>query len=362
MKYSYITALFTALLLQCVGIACGDEVKLSKAELTKYLSNPRLAKEGQYKYNLRDSAGNQMACVSVIDLADSKFKYAAVYHSNYKAGRGQRFKINLSVSNDLVDWTYVRTLVDTADMPRIRKANGGKWLVMTHEQWMNESRNGASSSPSRIGFKLYYDTSDLLAGKIRSTWNAPSFSQSGLDGTPNFYVYDMKKVDDWWIVEAQIGFHYWNGKRDVNATATVKKLFSPAGGTNWKPVSLDRFNNRLIRLGATGNIGQRDHIAVSSGRYNVHEANIGQATRSWDQWRIWLYEFTEPTVAPNASGTLTTLKPQTHKGSSSFGNPSVSLVRKPSGNGHRIVISYFLFHEAAAPGEAGSLIYFFDLD
>ena len=124
-----------------------------------------------------------------------------------------------------------------------------------HGKWMNESASGTSLSPSQIGFKLFYNSSDLLNGRIRSSWTAPSFGKSGLDGTPNFYNCEMKKGKKS-VVEAEIGFHFWDGTRDVNASARVTNLFSPNGETAWEPVALHSFNNKLIARGVTGNIGQ----------------------------------------------------------------------------------------------------------
>lgn len=346
------------------SLLVAEEPRLSREDLLQYLSNPRSAGAGNYRYGLRDSEGNQMDCPSVIDLGDGPGGYAAVYHSSYQAGGGRRYKIHLATSDDLINWTFRMTLVDNADMPSLTRVKGGEWLMMVHEQWMNATPAGASRSPSRLGFKLFHSVADLLEGKVRSSWIAPSFSRSGLDGTPNVYACELVENDGRREIRAEVGFHFWDGKRDANASARIDGLFSAGREPEWQAVALDAFNAKMISAGVTGNIGQREQVVVEGGRFSVVEGNLGEPAKSWDQWRIWLYQHgrREAGLAASGEGALTMLAPRTHRGSRAFGNPSVSFVRGAGGKGRRIVISYFLFHEGAAPGEAGPLIYFFDLE
>ena len=71
------------------------------------------------------------------------------------------------------------------------------------------------------------------------------------------------------------------------------------------------------------------------------------------------------------------LNPVTHLGSSSFGNPSVTILPCPESNAdhsssivHKenktassicLFVSYFVFSEGSSPGEAGSCIFYKEL-
>ncbi len=54
---------------------------------------------------------------------------------------------------------------------------------------------------------------------------------------------------------------------------------------------------------------------------------------------------------------MTKLNIRTHGVSSSFGNPTATVITDPSGF-RAVVMTLFLFSEGAAPGEAGELIYY----
>ncbi|MEO1222107.1 MAG: hypothetical protein AAFY42_12260, partial [Pseudomonadota bacterium] len=74
-----------------------------------------------------------------------------------------------------------------------------------------------------------------------------------------------------------------------------------------------------------------------------------------------LYKFGDPYNYPTGQGTMTTLSPQTPRGSRSFGNPSVAIFDRPGGGGKAMVVNYYLFNEGAGSGEAGSLIYYYHI-
>ncbi len=332
---------------------------ISQSNLIHILNNPKLAKGA--RYNLTDSSGQAMQTPSIIDLTNQPYKYAAVYHTPYPVEGGYRYKVNLAVSNNLLNWQFVRSLVDNADMPRIVKVKGASWLVLVHEQWLGPDQ--ASTAPAQLGFQLFYDANDLLNGIIRSTWIQPQY-MGDLNGTPSIYNFSLSLTNNYYGVNGQFGFHFWDGSRDVNAVSTIVNLFNPSTQPQNYPSTAVNYNNLFMSQGVSGNIGQRDTIQTTGGRrYNIQEGNIGAPGQSWELWRVWLYTFGDTNSYPTGNGTVLMLSPQTVKGSSSFGNPSITVVKPPLANqtGKRIVVSYFLFSEGAAPGEAGSLLYFFDV-
>ncbi|WP_313539068.1 hypothetical protein [Sphingomonas sp.] len=148
----------------------------------------------------------------------------------------------------------------------------------------------------------------------------------------------------------------------MNAVTGNRWMFDPRGlATTANPSVLDRYNLRFTSIGVTGNLGQRDMLATTSGRYLIQEGNVGTPAASWDKWRIFLYRYAEASVVPDGSGTIVPIAPQTPGGNTAFGNPSISVVDDPAGRGKAVVISYFLFSERAKNGEAGRLLYYFRL-
>jgi hypothetical protein len=332
---------------------------MSQASLLNYLSTPKRANGAIY--NTTDSMGQLMQEISVIDLVgQGAWRYAAVYHVPTLVSGGFRYKVALALSTDLLHWTYWRTLVDNADMAEITTVTNGAWIILTHEQWMGQGLGGASQGPCQVGFELYFTSSDLLNGTIRSSWIAPQYLNP-FDGTPNFYDAHLALYGGYWCVDATVGFHFFTGNTDSLASSTVTHLFDPAvpSQTVSYPSTAAAYNNLFIKSGYR-DIGERTNILVSSGRYNVQEVHSGEAGADWDLWRVFLYTFGDSYVFPTGNGTVLQLSPQTPNGSYSIGGPKVSLVKSPSSNGNAIVISYFIFAEGAGAGEAGNLLYYYN--
>jgi hypothetical protein len=300
-----------------------------------------------------------MDSCSIIEMVGQQFKYAAVYHTRDSAGF---YRVNLSQSNDLINWTFVRALLQNADMPKIVQVVGSTWLLIVHEQWQSVSSSGASQAPCRFAYELFYDFNDLLSGTVRSTWVAPQYGTASplLDGTPSIYNASLALSGGYYVVNGQYGFHFYDGSRDVNAVTTTYDLFSPAGTAATLPSTAATYNSVITSAGAAGSIGQRDTLQTTSARYNIQEGNL-TGVSDFSKWRIFLYTFGDSFSYPTGSGTATQLTITTPNGSTSIGNPSVNVVSSPSGSGYSLVISYFIFGEGAGTGEAGPLIYYYDL-
>jgi hypothetical protein len=134
------------LLLAAIAVAAaaadGDVV------LTKLFSD--VVTSRSYRYDMKDSTSNQMACVHAYHAHNPAIWSGNRYYAVYQAMVGDEFQVRLARSNDLMEWTFVRTLVANADMPFIKQVNGSDWLLLTHEQWMTSK----SRTPSRLGFKV----------------------------------------------------------------------------------------------------------------------------------------------------------------------------------------------------------------
>jgi hypothetical protein len=360
MSFMFRSLLLMALAITTIGSARAVNLdyhpSLNLSQVRDFLNNPKSAFAA--RYGLTDSAGNSMDAISITQIAGQQYKYAAVYHTAYQVSGKTRYRVNLALSNDLMSWFYQGVLVDNASMPKIDHVSGSEWIVVTHEQW--QGAGPGSKSPSRVAFELFYDASDLVNHIIRSTSLMPQW-QNSLNGTPSIYEFHLALYNGRYSVDGQYGFHFWNGSRDVNGVTTIRQMFDPNGGTVFSPSTANAYNNLMMAQGVTGNIGDRDTIITSDARYNVQEGNLGQPAGSFDLWRLFLYSFGDANNYPTGNGSIFQLSPQTPNGSTSFGNPRITIVDNPAGTGKAFVVSYFLFGEQAGQGESGSLIYYYNL-
>eukprot|EP00756_Hemistasia_phaeocysticola_P058758 Hpha_TRINITY_DN35413_c0_g1::TRINITY_DN35413_c0_g1_i1::g.83401::m.83401 len=347
--------MLTVLLLAC---AAGGE------SVVELLSNV-VSAEG-HVYGLRDSEGYQLGCIHVDAIEDAGVRerlggdtYLGLYHSPV----GSQLDLRLASSKDLLNWTYRRTLVPNADMPFLARVQGSTWLLLTHEQW----QGAGSTSPCQVSFKLYYNESDLFFGSHFNTYTAPLSvgSVSKLEGTPNIYAANLTRVGGLYAVDVDFGFHFndRSGKDQVAQGRLVSFGPTTVAPRVVSTAKAERYDELFISQGAIGNIGQRAPGVLLSDHISVQEANVGsQPPTVWADWRVWLYSFnSHEGEVPSGQGSVRMLNVTTHGGSTSLGNPSWHVVPCPGGvKGGQgcLFVSYFIFGEGAAPGEAAVLAFY----
>jgi hypothetical protein len=136
-----------------------------------------------------------------------------------------------------------------------------------------------------------------------------------------------------------LGLHY-NEDRDQVAAGALLGL--RAGAPLWAFGPWAGYNAALTAAGAAGNVGGRDALPCGSGTLVLQEGNRANPT-DWAKWGVFAKEAGDSTRA---------LQIQTPGGSRSFGNPGAVHL-----GGGLLAVSYFLFSEGAAPGEAGQLLF-----
>lgn len=327
-----------------------------------------------HAYDLKDDQGSQMACVHAYPArSPAVWGGGHRYWALYQAKVGSEFQVRLASSSDLVSWAFRRTLLQNADMPYASRPapathdgasdDDDGWIVVTHEQWMRPG----STLPSQLGFKLYYNESQLLAGTHFNSYVAPLSvgAASRLEGTPSLYATTLVQRGGLWMVDADVGFHF-NDARGIDQVASgALSSFGPTAvaPSLTRQARADAYDDLFASRGAVGNIGQRAPGTLLGAHLCAQEANVGAMPPTvWADWRVWLYFFgaAEGDVPTGASGNVTMLNVTTHGGSTAFGNPSWTVLPCPgayaAGHGGGppcLFVSYFLFGEGAAPGEAG---------
>lgn len=168
------------LLLQLVS-ACRAAAPEAEAGVIAALSNVKGAL--RRTYDLKDSAGLQMASLHLLPHTEGASPAQRTYHAAYMSMLPKaEWEVRVANSSDLIHWQFHRKILPNADMPcaptqhtpvlssrvvhssdaRVPlgwvryafevKENG--WILLAHEQWMRTSSGPSSAAPSRLGFKL----------------------------------------------------------------------------------------------------------------------------------------------------------------------------------------------------------------
>jgi len=323
-----------------------------------------------HQYDLHDDVGMPMDCLHVQPVQDPSVWDGDIYFGTYHSYVGTEFQVRLASSSDLMHWRYHRTLLGNADMPYTARPRNSTdaddaWIVLTHEQWMT----AGSQLPSQLGFKLYLNESELKAGRQASSFVAALSvgASSRLEGTPSLYSLEKRFHQGTWVVDADVGFHF-NNENGVDQVASGRLLsFGPddtgAAASLTDQIRADVYDDLFISYGAIGNIGQRQNGMVQGTRVVAQEANVGfMPPTVWEDWRVWLYFYAlgEGHTPTGESGRIAMIPVITHGGSRAVGNPSFSVLPCPPGSGGEgscLFVSYFLFSEGAAQGEAGVCVF-----
>jgi hypothetical protein len=284
-----------------------------------------------FRYDAHDSAGNRMDTAKVIGGPDGG--YLAVYHSGEVC--------HLATSGDLMEWTHRAVVDQPATQPTIAATGDGGLLTAAE---FNDGHGG------RLRIRWWPSLEALLAGRPARAFLAPRTLSACNEGTPSIRRIDPDGGPDGSRIE--LGFHYHRACQvDRQARGTL------AGFRTWTTATDPELDAAVERAAAAagerigGNIGDRDHLRHLGRDYDLIE---GQGRRGdFATWRVYLHDRT--------AGTTERLDIVTHKGSTAFANPTATPLRDPAGR-EAVMVTLFLPMEAAAPGEAGSLLYLVAVD
>ena len=277
-------------------------------------------------YGVRDDRGRTMDTLKVI--ADPAGGYLAVYHCG--VGRGV-YEVHAATSPDLARWTWRARLERFASQPYVTALPDGGFLVAVEA-------GGAGTAPW-LRLLDFASRADLMAGKAARSFDAPHTlvpPRKHAEGTPNIYAVsaDRSHID--------VGFHYFRkGQVDRQARGVL------TGFVDWSTRREPQIDQAVEWWGVHGNIGGRDAFSWNGRDYLLVE---GQGERHrWQTWRTFLYDPAARTAWP--------LPVRTTGGSAAIANPTVTLLDTPSGE-PAILVTAYVFHDGAAEGEAGPMLYY----
>jgi hypothetical protein len=279
-----------------------------------------------HSYGTRDNVGNSMHTLKVVKSPLGG--YLGVYHTVV----GTRFVVKVATSADLLNWRFHANLAVDASQPTIRSLKRGAALVAY------ETHAGCPAAKRCLALRHYATESALLSGASTRTIVLPRTLSSCAEGTPSIFsaTSSLKTVD--------VGFHYFQDCRvDRQARGTLRDL-DPA---TWDPAATPSIDASILGAGASagGMIGDRDGAPYDGYYHRLIEGQI--APGDFSSWRNFLY----------TGGVATQLSIRTHGGSQAFANPTFTPLPLPNGD-PGVVVTQFVPSSAAAPGEAGELVYY----
>jgi len=280
------------------------------------------------KFGLHDDLGCPMATLKLVDTEDG---YLGVYHCLL----GERYTVRLARSTDLTHWAFQAELDSHASQPTLARLPDRSFVLAV------EADNGDSAGPGRrwLRFRHYSGVAALLVGHADRTFNAPhtlAAPTRGAEGTPN--IYSARLTSGIANSQLKVGFHYLHLGLDRQARGELTDFSA------WAAQPDDGLDAALTRAGLAGKHGDRDALALGSATVTVLEAQNGRDPF----WQIALSASPGATVG---------LRIRTPGGSRSFANPTMSLMRLPTGQSG-LVVTMYLPRTGAAAKEAGELLYF----
>ena len=284
-----------------------------------------------FRYDARDSLGNRMDTAKVIEGPGGG--YLCVYHSARVC--------HVASSTDLMTWTHRAVVDEPATQPTIAVAPDGG-LVTAAE--FDDGHGG------RVRVRYWPTLAALLEGSPAREFLAARTLSPCNEGTPSIRrIVFAPDVD---AATIDLGFHYHRACRvDRQAKGTL------TGFRQWTAATDPELDAVVERAAAAagervgGNIGDRDHLRYQGVDYDLVEAQGREG--DFGTWRVYLCD--------RSAGTARRLDVTTHGRSTAFANPTATSLRDPSGR-DAVMVTLFLPFEGAAPGEAGSLLYYVPLD
>jgi hypothetical protein len=204
-----------------------------------------------------------------------------------------------------------------------------------------EADNGSGSGPGRrwLRFRHYATLTALLGANPDRTFNTPhtlTAAARGAEGTPN--IYSARLQPGLATSRIEVGFHYLHLGLDRQARGELTDF------SMWSAHPDNGLDTALFTAGMTGKHGDRDALALGSTTVTFLEAQNGRDSF----WHL---------VLVTSAGATISLQIRSPGRSRSFANPTLSVLRLPSGQPGLVATAY-LPRTGAAAKEAGELLYF----
>jgi len=283
-----------------------------------------------YRYATLDDHGRSMDTLKIISKPGGG--YLGVYHS----GPHGVFRVYVAESRDLLHWRSKALLDNDASQPAIAALSDSGYLLADEASVSRTARLQLI-----LRFRHYASLAALLSGRADRTFEAPLTVAPGdakAEGTPN--IFSATLSPDLSHSRIVVGFHYRPPHGLDRPGIGVLTNFS-----SWAGRPDTALEAALRAAGASGAIGDRDAVRFLGEPFELVEAQAGTGPA----WQVYLYDQRTHLAAA--------LHIRTNQGSRSFGNPTATSLRGPSG-ATTLVFTLFLRSSLAHIGEAGELVYY----
>jgi calcineurin-like phosphoesterase family protein len=293
-----------------------------------------------YRYDLHDNRGVPMTGLKVAPNP------AGGYLGVYQRTVGGSAFVELATSGDLASWTFVRDLGSNGGNPTIMRLGfpTDQSFILAYQRTAGCTGTGGSTSGC-LQIARYTDLNSLLSGSPTQSFNAPRTLSNCAEGTPALVSASLDALSR---LVLNLSFHYM---RDCSVMRQAKgKLVDFSTWSAQPDTGLNTlFESATPTVG--GHVRDRDFRRFRGLNFNLHEAQLSLNDPS--SWRAWLYDW--------QANSLANLAVRTHGGSTSLTSPALTSIQNADGSG-RLVVTYYVNSQGAAPGEAGELLFWRDYD
>ena len=269
-----------------------------------------------WRYGLKDDKRVGLDCLKLCTLGPADT--LGVAH----AMRNERFVLRLVHSRNLLDWSHVVDLDTHASQGHlVAHSDGSFWLAYEHDE----------PNSCFVRLRRYENRKALEQGKFSTETTLGRTLAPTAEGTPTIERIERDAI--------RIRFHYYrNGDVDRAASGFLR------GPADWVASADPAIDRALEARGVRGNIGGRCRLTLGGRHWWLHEGQLRK--NDWGSWRCWLLD--------DPVRTAVEVPLRTHGGSNACANPFATVV---PGSNPRVVGTFFLPSEGAAPGEAGCLLW-----
>ena len=311
------------------------------------------------RYDARDDRG---VGLDGLDPVQAGGTLVGVHHALVDG----RFQLAVATSEDLVTWRHRAVLDEDASQGTlVALPDRGFLVVYEKATWLSalprvqlapqlEALQGLVDRVN-LAIRHYPSLEALLAGRHGARALLPLRVSRHAEGTPHIARVAWGGALERSVLE--LGFHRFadvtgDGFPDVDRQASG----TLSGMSRWTPRIEPGLDRAFLRAGElhqgfrrppSGNLGDRDGVLLDGRALVVHEAQYVRG--DFATWRLFLRDPDTGTVRP--------LEVRTHGASRALANASVTRVDAPGG-GRATLVTAFVPREGAAPGEAGTLLWY----
>jgi hypothetical protein len=228
-----------------------------------------------------------------------------------------------------------------ASVPSLRAIPGAAGYLLAYEK-QGRSRMG------HVRIRYYATLAALRSNRAAAQVDLPIRFSPFNNGTPSFLSIDWRGGPARSVVK--LAFHYETARRRRHPGPDREAVGTLGGLRRWQAAPDAAIDALLARRGLAGNHGGVREFAIDGRRWRVYEGQT--AFGDFSGWHVLLYDVSSGALEPLA------LRTPSGRSSSSFGNPTATVLRAPDGSRRVLVVTVFVFSAGPSSSDPGELVYY----